>query len=178
MTTATLEATRLRGGESVPPLRMTLADGGVWSLAESRPEIFTIVWVIRGVHCSFCKAEVEALARRRDEYARIGCDIAVVSMDDDGRAARMASEWDTGDLLVGHGLTEVTARAWGLYLSTKVKDSEPALFAEPGAYLVRRDGTLYAQFQATSPWLRLDIDTMLRGITLALERGTPPRGLY
>ena len=49
---------------------------------------------------------------------------------------------------VGYGLPLKDARAWGLYISTsRGKTSagieEPALFSEPGLFLVRPDSTLY-----------------------------------
>jgi len=178
MDTALVSNNRLRGGEKVPALKLPLVGGGTWSLDRAVPRTFTLIWVIRGVHCSFCKAEVEALAARRQELAGIGCEVVVASMDDAARAARLADEWRAGGLTVTYGLSEAAARAWGLYLSSRVKDAEPAIFAEPGLFLVRPDGTLYAQFQSTAPWLRVDTDTLLRGVKIALERGTPPRGRY
>ncbi|MCZ6858903.1 MAG: AhpC/TSA family protein, partial [Alphaproteobacteria bacterium] len=73
-------------------------------------------------------------------------------------------------------LTEQQARAWGLYISKRVKQHEPEIFSEPGAFLIRPNGTLYAEFQSTAPWLRLDFDILLRGVQVAIQRGTPPRG--
>lgn len=178
MTTDTLNPPRLVGGEAAPPLTMPLLSGGDWSLADAAADVFTLVWVIRGVHCSFCKVEVEALAERLGDFADIGCSIVVASMDDAERAQRMRDEWNTGDVSIGYGMTEAAARDWGLFLSSKVKAVEPAVFAEPALYLVGVDGRLYAQFQSTAPWLRIDVDTLLRGVVIALKRGTPPRGRY
>ena len=167
---------RPRNGDPAPALDVALARGGRWRLADQAPAAFTLILIFSGVHCSFCKQEVEELARRQAGFAMLGIETLAVSMDDAGRAERMLGEWTTGDLAVGFGLTEAQARAWGLYVSRRVKPLEPETFAEPGLYLVRPDGTLYAAFQSTSPWLRLDLTTLLRGIKLAMERGTPPRG--
>ena len=167
---------RPRNGDPAPDLDVSLVHGGRWRLDDQAPEVFTLVLIFTGVHCSFCKPEVEQLARRRTEFAMLGIETIAVSMDDAGRAERMLLEWEIGDLPVGFGLTEAQARSWGLYVSRRVKPVEPETFAEPGLFLVRPDGTLYAAFQSTSPWLRPDMSILLRGIKLAMDRGTPPRG--
>jgi uncharacterized protein YciI/peroxiredoxin len=167
---------RPRNGDPAPGLDIALARGGRWRLADQAPEAFTLILIFTGMHCSFCKPEVEELARCRAEFAMLGIETIAVSMDDAGRAERMLLEWETGDLPVGFGLTEAQARSWGLYVSRRVKPVEPEIFAEPGLFLVRPDGTLYAAFQSTSPWLRPDLSILLRGIKLAMDRGTPPRG--
>jgi peroxiredoxin/uncharacterized protein YciI len=167
---------RPRNGDPVPGLDVPLMRGGHWRLADQAPEAFTLILIFTGVHCSFCKPEVEELARRRAEFTRLGIETIAVSMDDAERAERMLLEWEIGDLPVGFGMTEAQARSWGLYVSRRVKPVEPEIFAEPGLFLVRPDGTLYAAFQSTSPWLRPDLSILLRGIKLAMDRGTPPRG--
>ena len=167
----------LRGGDHFPDVRFPLITGGEWSLAASKATTLTIVWVVRGVHCSFCKAELPALAERLEALRPLGCDLVVTSMDDLERAQRAASEWTLRDVRFGYGLSEADARRMGLYISTQVKPTEPGVFAEPGVFLVKQDGTLHSQFKSTAPWLRVDLDQMVRGIGLALERGTPPRGI-
>lgn len=168
--------TRLLSGSPAPELDVPLAGGGRWRLSEQSPQNFTLIIVFRGVHCSFCKPEVEKLQTLKAQLAEIGVEAFAVSMDGEDRAARMSSEWALDDLPVGYGMSLDQARAWGLYISRQVKDVEPDIFSEPGCFLVRPDGTLYSQFQSTAPWMRLDLDVLLRGIKIALERGTPPRG--
>jgi uncharacterized protein YciI/peroxiredoxin len=167
---------RPHNGDPAQSLDVALVRGGRWRLADQAPKAFTLILIFTGMHCSFCKPEVEELARRRAEFATLGIETITVSMDDAGRAERMLLEWEAGDLPVGFGLTEAQARNWGLYVSRRVKPVEPEIFTEPGLFLVRPDGTIYAAFQSTSPWLRPDLSTLLRGIKLAMDRGTPPRG--
>ncbi len=167
---------RLLSGSPAPEMDVPLAKGGQWRLSEQTPKKFTLIVVFRGVHCSFCRPEVEKLQALRADLSSLGIETLAVSMDDEGRAGRMNEEWALTDLPVGYGLPLEQARAWGLYVSRKVKDVEPDVFSEPGCFLVKPDGTLYAQFQSTAPWMRLDLDVLLRGIQIAMERGTPPRG--
>jgi peroxiredoxin len=176
MTISSAPLQRLQTGAKTPPLDFTLLDGQKWRLSEQRPENFTLVMVLRGWHCSFCKAEAEMLQKMLPEFSAIGISLLVVTMDDIDRARKAFEAWHIPDLPFAYGLSEQQARAWGLYLSERVKPAEPEIFAEPGAFLIAPDGTLYSQFQSTAPWLRLDFATLYRGIQLAMERGTPPRG--
>ncbi len=176
MTTSERTIGRLSPGESAPELELELAGGGHWILSDQRPENFTLVVVFRGVHCSFCKPEIEKLSYMQTAFAAIGISILAVSMDDAERANRALSEWAIGKLPFAYGMAEHQVRSFGLYVSERVKPVEPELFSEPGAFLIRPDGTLYAEFQSTTPWLRLDLDVLYRGIQVAMKRGTPPRG--
>ncbi|MEM8837512.1 MAG: redoxin domain-containing protein [Pseudomonadota bacterium] len=134
---------RLKIGTKVPDLTVPLAGGGSWSLADQKPARFTLLVFFRGVHCSFCKPEVEKLNTLQEKLGELGISAFALSMDEESRAKRMANEWAIAGLPVGYALTEDDARSWGLFMSKKVKDSEPDLFSEPAAFLVRPDGTLF-----------------------------------
>lgn len=167
---------RLIPGELAPELDVPLLSGGRWRLSEQRPEKFILIHFFRGVHCSFCQPEVEKLEAMQEKFAEIGISLLSVSMDSLERAERAAVEWKFSTLPFAYGLTETQARAWGLYLSRRVKEKEPELFSEPAAFLIDQKGILFAEFQSSVPWLRFDIDILYRGIQLAMQRGTPPRG--
>ena len=169
--------TRILPGTQAPELDVPLVGGGRWRLSEQKPEKFILIQVFRGVHCSFCKPEVEKLQAMMADFASIGISILSVSMDSKERGLQALAEWQIDDLEFAYGMTEEQARSWGLYISSRVKSKEPEYFSEPGAFLVTPDGQLYAEFQSSGPWLRLDIDILYRGIQLAMERGTPPRGI-
>jgi peroxiredoxin len=167
---------RLVTGLKVPPLAAKFVDGKKLQLSEMRPEKFTLVIILRGWHCSFCKSEAESMQKMLSDFSNIGISVLVITMDDVDRARKAFDEWHIPDLPFAYGLSEQQARAWGLFISRRVKPGEPEIFSEPGAFLIQPDGTLYSQFQSTAPWLRLDIPVLYHGIQLALERGTPPRG--
>ena len=176
MSTSSASLPRLMTGAPAPSLDVSLRGGEIWRLSEMRPEKFTLVIVLRGVHCSFCKSEAETLQYMLSDFTEIGISLLVVTMDDAERAQKAFEDWHIPDLPYAYGLTECQAREWGLYISKRVKPVEPEIFSEPGAFLIQPDGTLYSQYQSTAPWLRLDFAVLYRGIQLAMERGTPPRG--
>lgn len=55
---------------------------------------------------------------------------------------------------------------------------EPALFAEPGVFIVRPDGSLYYGAVQTMPFARPHFDELLAALDFALEKNYPARGEY
>ncbi len=71
------------------------------------------------------------------------------------------------------------AREWGLYVSTSrgmtsAGVDEPPLFAEPGLFLVKPDGTLYWGSVSTMPFARPHFADIGGAIDFAVARTTPP----
>ena len=86
-----------------------------------------------------------------------------------------------GALRLGHGLGLETARAWGLYVSTDRGTTsagleEPALFSEPGLFLVRPDGTLYFGAVQTMPFARPHFADVLKALDFVIAKDYPARG--
>ena len=53
---------------------------------------------------------------------------------------------------------------------------EPALFSEPGLFLVRPDGTLYFGTVQTMPFARPNFREILGALDFVLAKGYPARG--
>ena len=93
---------------------------------------------------------------------------------------------ETGDGALykfGYGLSLKSARQWGLFISTSrgktsIGIEEPALFSEPGLFLVRPDGTLYYGAVQTMPFARPSFKDLLMAIDFAIEKDYPARGEY
>jgi len=165
----------------VPPLSVPTVGGGRWALAEQDPEHFTLVVVYRGLHCPICSRYLADLARRLDDFAEAGVEVVALSTDARERAERTAADWDVDGLTLGYGLSLADARAWGLYLSsgrgaTSIGLEEPDLFAEPGMFLVRSDGTLYFGSVQTMPFARPSFREVLGAVQWVLENAYPARG--
>jgi hypothetical protein len=100
-----------------------------------------------------------------------------------GGAQAMADKLKAPDLRMGYGLGLANAREWGLYVSTSrgvtsIGIEEPALFSEPGVFIVRPDGTLYYCAVQTMPFARPHFDELLAAIDFALAKNYPARGEY
>lgn len=163
-------------GAAAPAIDAKAADGGPFALPAATAGGLSVIFFYRGAHCPVCKAQIQELASREDELRRAGLMVAAISMDDDERFARQAAEWDLGQLTIGHGLTEASARAWGLYLSDKAKDAEPARFAEPGIAVLKADGSIYALFLQNTPFARPTVDDLIKGLGFVMKNDYPVRG--
>ena len=87
------------------------------------------------------------------------------------------------ELRIDHGLSLADARAWGLYISssrgsTSIGIEAPALFSEPGVFIVRPDTTLYYGAVQTLPFARPHFDELLAAIDFAVAKDYPAPGAY
>ncbi|WP_221181416.1 redoxin domain-containing protein [Histidinibacterium lentulum] len=159
-----------------PALSLPLVGGGTWTLAERNPENFTMVVVYRGYHCPVCKSYLTKLNGLMDAAAEAGVETVVVSMDSAERAEAAKAEWDLDRLTIAYGLTVEDAKAWGLYVSTSIKEAEAQTFAEPGLFWIRPDGRLYLIDISNMPWSRPDVEFLLSKARFAVDNGYPARG--
>lgn len=174
--TATTPPAGIKPRERAPELAVDLVGGGHWQLAEQHPENFTMVVFYRGLHCPACRAQLSELNRRVGEVESRGVTAIAVSGDTRERAERSAQEWHLDRLTIGYGLSEETARAFGLFVSQGINEDEPARFNEPGLFLIRPDGTVYYELISSMPWGRPRLDNILGGIDYAVTHHYPARG--
>jgi peroxiredoxin len=173
--------TPLMPRQKVPDLEVATVGGGRWRLSEQTPERFTMLVFYRGWHCPQCKGYLKDLDNKAAEFASKGVDILVVSSDGQERAEVTKPEWRLDHLTVGYGLDLDMARRWGLYISagigkTSLGIEEPALFSEPGLFLVRPDGTLYFGAVQTMPFARPKFADLLLALDFTKARDYPARG--
>lgn len=169
---------KLTPDTQVPPLVVDTLDHGRFDLRAEKPENFTMLVFYRGYHCPVCKAYLQKLDQLVDAYHEAGFSIAAISMDGAERAAKTAEEWEIAKIRIGFGLSEAAARAWGLYISKAIKETEADVFTEPGLFWVRPDGRLYLIDIANMPWARPDLEFLLSKVPFAVEKGYPARGDY
>lgn len=168
--------TRLMPDTKAPSLTVDTVGGGSWSLAEQKPEKFTMVVFYRGLHCPVCKGYLQGLDKLVSDYTAAGVPVVAVSMNDESKARQSKEEWGIENLTLGYGLSESDARDWGLYVSTAFKEGEADRFNEPGLFLVRPDGRLYLINISNMPWGRPDLGELLGKINFAVEKNYPARG--
>lgn len=167
----------------VPALDVPLTAGGRFVLGAPPPESFDLLVFYRGLHCPICAKYLLELERLAPEFARRGVHVLAVSSDDEERAKQMASKINAKLLQLGYGLQLQKARQWGLYISasrgkTSIGIDEPALFSEPGIFLVRPDKTLYYASVQSMPFARPNFQDLLGAIDFAIEKDYPARGEY
>ena len=86
-------------------------------------------------------------------------------------------------LRFGYDLSLTKAREWGLYVSTSrgktsIGIEEPALFSEPGLFMVTPEKTLYYGSVQTMPFVRPHFSELLGALDFAIKNNYPARGEY
>lgn len=179
----TAQHTLLTPRQPVPHLAVPTLDHGSYHLAAEAPERFSLVVFYRGLHCPICQKYLLELGRLLPEFAQRGVAVLALSSDTEERARAMADKLKAPDLRVGYALPLTTAREWGLYISagrgaTSIGIEEPALFSEPGVFIVRPDGTLYYGAVQTMPFARPHFDELLAALDFAIGKNYPARGEF
>ncbi len=163
-------------GHPVPDLHLPTVDGARWKIAQSDPEHFTMVVFYRGLHCPICKDNLQELKQKLGEFEQRGVHSIAVSCDSEARAKQSYNDWGLAGLKVAYDLTPAEAKAWDLYVSASISDSEPQLFCEPGMFIVDKDKTLYWSSVQSMPFARPSYDDILNGLDFILKKNYPPRG--
>ena len=167
--------------QPVPALELDTLGGARWSLAAQKPEQFTMIVFYRGYHCPVCRKYLTELNGMAAEFEKRGVAVLVASSDTEERARMARDEWGLANLTIGYGLTIDKAREWDLCVSagrgkTSTGVEEPALFSEPGLYLVRPDCTLYCANLSTMPFARPHFAEITGAIDFVVAKSYPARG--
>lgn len=173
--------TRLIPRAPVPALTVPTLEGADWSIQTAKPERFSLVVFYRGLHCPICSTYVAELAKLAPDFAAKGVASIAVSGDPEDRARKAQADWKLGDLAIGHSLAIGTARTWGLFISssrgkTSTGFEEPALFSEPGIFLVRPDQSLYWSSVQSMPFARPHFREILAAVDFVIAKDYPARG--
>lgn len=134
-----------------------------------------MLFVYRGRHCPRCKRFLNKLNAVLPDWTNT-LDVVVVSADTKAKALADKEEfgWDF-DLC--YGLSEPQMRALGLYVSTPLSEAETTgVFAEPGAFALRPDGSLMLVDISNGPAARPDLEELLDGMKFNIANDRPTRG--
>ena len=169
--------------QCVPALQVQTLHHGLFSLHDEKPQHVTLVVFYRGLHCPICLKYLLELGRLQPEFEKRGINVVALSSDTQERAQVMAGKLNASGLRIGYGLRLGSAREWGLSISTSrgitsIGIEEPALFSEPGVFIVRADSTLYYAAVQTMPFARPHFDELLGALDFALAKNYPARGEY
>jgi peroxiredoxin len=167
--------------QPVPALEFDTLEGIRWSIAAQQPGNFTMVVFYRGLHCPVCRKYTSELNGMIGEFEKRGVATVITSTDSKERAATAQAQWGLPNLAIGYGVPIEKAREWGLYVSTgrgltSAGVEEPPLFAEPGLFLVKPDGTLYWASTSTMPFGRPHFSEILQAIDFVVSKNYPARG--
>ena len=169
--------------QKTPDLTLQTVSHGPFDLAAETAGRGTVICFYRGLHCPICANYLTELEKRTPEFAERGVGTIAVSTDDEERTRAMADRIGAKALRFGYGLTLAKAREWGLYISasrgtTSIGIEEPALFAEPGLFMVTPERTLYYGSVQTMPFVRPHFSELVSALDFAIAKNYPARGEY
>ncbi len=169
--------------QTAPTLAVETLDHGSFDLASETPERMTLVCFYRGLHCPICAMYLKELERLTPEFAQRGVSTIAISSDTQERAREMQTKVGAAQLRIGYGLPLSEARKWGLYVSasrgkTSIGIEEPALFSEPGLFLIRPDRTIYYLSVQSMPFVRPNFKELLQALDFTIAHDYPARGEY
>ncbi|NPU12504.1 AhpC/TSA family protein [Bradyrhizobium sp. 83002] len=169
--------------QKAPALALRTLDHGRFDLATESPERMTLICFYRGLHCPICANYLKELDRLTPEFAVRGVTTVAISSDGEERARQMADKIQAKNLRVAYGLGLSDARSWGLYISssrgkTSIGIEEPALFSEPGVFLISADQTVYYLSVQSMPFVRPSFAEMVQALDFVIKNNYPARGEY
>lgn len=169
--------------EKTPDLQLPLLGGGQFDLSDDGSEKGTVVCFYRGLHCPLCATYLTELEKRTADFAERGVKTIAISSDGEERTQAMADKIEAKALRFGYDLSLATAREWGLYISTSrgktsIGIEEPALFSEPGLFMVTPQQTLYYGSVQTMPFVRPHFSELVGALDFAIANEYPARGEY
>lgn len=168
-------------GAAAPSLEIDTVGGPRWILAESQPTTYSIVIFYRGRFCNVCRRYLPEIQAHASALAERGADLVVISADDLETAQATKSDWGLDDLTIGYGLEPQTMLDWGLFMSEADPGrAMPAVFSEPGLFLIKPDKTVFYEAVSSAPIGRPSIDELVGWLDFISERegGYPTRGSY
>jgi peroxiredoxin len=169
--------------QKTPDLTVATLDHGTFDLSSEKSERGTVICFYRGLHCPICANYLKDLEKQTAAFAERGMATIAISSDDEGRTRSMAEKIEAKALRFGYGLSLAKAREWGLYISTSrgmtsIGIEEPALFSEPGLFMVKPDQTLYYASVQTMPFSRPHFSELVGALDFVIKANYPARGEY
>ncbi len=169
--------------QKTPGLIVPLVGGGSFDLATDGSERGTVVCFYRGLHCPLCATYLKELDRLTPEFAERGVKTVAISSDVEERGVAMGKKIEAKNLRIGYDLTLPVAKDWGLYISTSrgktsIGIEEPALFSEPGLFMVSPEQALYYGSVQTMPFVRPHFSELVGALDFAINNDYPARGEY
>ena len=169
--------------KKTPGLKVETLDHGTFDLSQEKSERGTVICFYRGLHCPICANYLKDFEKRVPEFAEKGVTSIAISADGEDRTREMAEKVEAKDLRFGYGLDLNVAREWGLYISTSrgktsIGIEEPALFHEPGLFMVTPEQTLYYGSVQTMPFVRPHFAELVGALDFAIQNNYPARGEY
>ncbi|QPG06352.1 redoxin domain-containing protein [Salinimonas marina] len=165
MTTNASYGKKLSAGTDFPVMKVTNLDDHTVELGKPREGTdWQMIVVYRGKHCPICTKFLNNLEKKRARLIDMGVDLIAVSADSKQQLQEHIEDLDV-NFSLGYGLTTEQLGQLGVYVSDPRSPEETDHpFAEPGLFVVTKEGKILAVDVANNPFCRPDIDTLVDGL--------------
>ena len=169
--------------QKTPDLNLPTLDHGTFNLTTDNSERGTVICFYRGLHCPICATYLTEFQKRVADFEERGVKTIAISSDGEERTREMAEKIGASTLRFGYDLSLDKAREWGLYISTSrgktsIGIEEPAMFSEPGLFMVTPEQHLYYGSVQTMPFVRPHFSELVGALDFAIANNYPARGEY
>ncbi|MBY8975317.1 AhpC/TSA family protein [Rhodobacteraceae bacterium NNCM2] len=169
--------------KKTPELVVETLGGTPFNLDTDAGEKGTVICFYRGLHCPICANYLKEFEKQAPAFAERGVATLALSSDGRERTEEMAEKVGAKELTFGYDLSLAKAKEWGLYISTSrgktsIGIEEPALFSEPGLFMVSPDRSLYYGSVQTMPFVRPHFAELVGALDFAIANSYPARGEY
>ena len=169
--------------KKTPDLAVPTLDHGQFDLSTETSDRGTVICFYRGLHCPICATYLTEFDKQVHAFRERGVSSIALSSDGEERTREMAEKINAKELRFGYDLPLPVAKAWGLYISTSrgktsIGIEEPALFSEPGLFMVTPEQTLYYGSTQTMPFVRPHFSELVAALEFAISKNYPARGEF
>ena len=169
--------------QKAPDLTLSTLEHGTFDLSSDASKRGTVICFYRGLHCPICANYLTELQKLVADFTERGVATIAISSDGEERTRAMADKIGADTLRFAYDLPLAKAREWGLYISTSrgttsIGIEEPALFSEPGLFMVTPEQNLYYGSVQTMPFVRPHFAELVGALDFAIKNDYPARGEY
>ncbi|WP_028112514.1 peroxiredoxin-like family protein [Ferrimonas kyonanensis] len=172
---------KFKAGDRFPVIELPTLGGNPITLGAPQGNAdWRLLVVYRGRHCPMCTRYLNEIELRKEQFHKLGIDIAAVSADSHDQAMAHRKELSISYPLA-YDLNLSQMRQLGLYVSEPRSAQETDhLFAEPGLYVINDQGKVQVIDISNGPFVRPELDVLLAGLAFIRnpDNHYPIRGTY
>lgn len=166
---------KLTTGSTFPSVEATLLDGTIVNLGKAHSGAdWQMLIVYRGKHCPLCVRYLNLLEEHQAALKAIGVSVSAVSADSKVQLVENTQKLNV-TYPIAYGLTEQQMKQLGLYISAPRSEQETDHnYSEPALFVINGEGTLQAVNISNAPFLRPELDVVVRGLTFVRSQSDYP----
>ncbi|MEP4891677.1 MAG: redoxin domain-containing protein [Aliiglaciecola sp.] len=166
---------KLIPGNTFPSIEAMLLDGDRVNLGQAHGDAdWQMLVVYRGKHCPLCVRYLNLLEQHKQQLTAIGVSITAVSADSKIQATENMQSLNVS-FPIAYGLSVEQMKQLGLYISTPRSETETDhIFSEPALFVINGEGVLQAVDISNAPFLRPELDVIVRGLTFVRKQTDYP----